>query len=105
MVFITGPRQVGKTSLALAISEDFEKSLYLNYDNFSHRDIIQQAAWLPDTKLLIFDELHKMEGWKNFLKGIYDTKPRQQQILVTGSARLEAFRQSDLWSVVFSDIA
>lgn len=94
MVFITGPRQVGKTSLALAISEDVEKSLYLNYDNFSHREIIQNTAWFPDTKLLILDELHKMENWKNFLKGIYDTKPNHQQILVTGSARLEAFRQS-----------
>ncbi len=94
MVFITGPRQVGKTSLALAISDNFEKSLYLNYDNFPHREVIRNAAWLPDTKLLILDELHKMEGWKNFLKGIYDTKPRHQQILVTGSTRLDAFRQS-----------
>ena len=94
MVFITGPRQVGKTSLALAISENFEKSLYLNYDNFHHREVIRNAAWLPDTKLLILDEIHKMENWENFLKGIYDTKPRHQQILVTGSARLETFRQS-----------
>ncbi len=94
MVFITGPRQVGKTSLALAISEGFEKSLYLNYDNIDHRDIIRKSEWLPDTKLLIFDELHKMEGWKNYIKGIYDTKLPHQQILVTGSARLEAFRQS-----------
>ena len=94
MVFITGPRQVGKTSLALAISDGFEKSLYLNYDNFSHRDIIRKADWMPDTRLLILDELHKMEGWKNYLKGIYDTRPPYQQILVTGSARLDAFRQS-----------
>jgi len=94
MVFLTGPRQVGKTSLALAISKGFEKSLYLNYDNISHRDIIHKADWLPDTKLLILDELHKMEGWKNFIKGVYDTKPAHQQILITGSARLEAFRQS-----------
>lgn len=94
MVFITGPRQVGKTCLAHAISEGFEKTLYLNYDNFTHRDIIHKADWLPDTELLILDELHKMRKWKNFLKGIYDTKPPHQQILVTGSARLEAFRQS-----------
>ena len=94
MVFVNGPRQVGKTSLAFAISKGFEKSLYLNYDNISHRDIIRKADWLPDTRLLILDELHKMEGWKNYLKGIYDTKPAHQQILVTGSARLEAFRQS-----------
>lgn len=94
MVFITGPRQVGKTSLALAIAEGAGQSVYLNYDNFSHRDIIHKADWLPDTRLLVLDELHKMEGWKNFLKGIYDVKPPDQQILVTGSARLEAFRQS-----------
>jgi len=94
MVFVSGPRQVGKTSLAIAIGKGFEKSRYLNYDNISHRDIIRKADWLPGTRLLILDELHKMEGWKNFLKGIYDTKPSHQQILVTGSARLEAFRQS-----------
>lgn len=94
MVFISGPRQVGKTYLAKAIGDQFEKSLYLNYDNFAHREIIHQAVWLPDVELLIFDELHKMKDWKNFIKGIYDTKPHLQQILVTGSARLEAFRLS-----------
>ena len=94
MVFITGPRQVGKTSLAQTISAGVEKSVYLNYDNYSHRDIIRQAAWLPETRLLVLDELHKMPDWKNYLKGIYDTKPSCLQILVTGSARLDAFRQT-----------
>lgn len=94
MVFITGPRQVGKTSLAQAIGAGVDKSVYLNYDNYSHRDVIRQSAWLPDTRLLILDELHKMPDWKNYLKGVYDTKPDRLQILVTGSARLEAFRQA-----------
>jgi len=94
MVFLTGPRQVGKTSLALSIAENVERSTYLNYDNFAHRDIIRQGRWLPDTELLILDELHKMPQWKTYLKGIYDTKPAQLQMLVTGSARLETFRQS-----------
>lgn len=89
MVFLTGPRQVGKTSLALAIAEKEEQSVYLNYDNFSHRDVIRRAAWLPETRLLILDELHKMDNWENYLKGIYDTKEQHLQILVTGSARLE----------------
>ncbi len=35
-----------------------------------------------------------MAVWKNYLKGVYDTKPLHLQILVTGSARLDAFRQS-----------
>lgn len=94
MVFITGPRQVGKTNLALSIAQDHDHSVYLNYDHFPHREVIQNAAWLPETTLLILDELHKMPHWKNYLKGIYDTKLRQLNILVTGSARLDTFRQS-----------
>ena len=94
MVILTGPRQVGKTFLAQEIAKEFQKSVYLNYDLFEHRDIIRKAEWLPDTELLILDEIHKMKGWKNYLKGIYDTKPRFQKILVTGSARLDIFRQS-----------
>lgn len=93
MVFITGPRQVGKTSLALSIAEQYERPVYLNYDNFSHREIIEKSAWLPEADLLILDELHKMPDWKNHIKGIYDTRPAHQHILVTGSARLETFRQ------------
>jgi uncharacterized protein len=42
----------------------------------------------------VFDELHKMEDWKNYIKGVFDTKPEKQSILVTGSARLEAYRQT-----------
>ena len=94
MVFITGPRQVGKTWLARDIGGSFSRCVYLNYDSAGDRDIIKSEAWLPDTELLIFDELHKMKGWKNYLKGVYDTRPEKMKILVTGSARLEAFRQS-----------
>ncbi len=93
MVFITGPRQVGKTWLAKNIAEEFNKSVYLNYDSREDRSIIQNEAWLEDTELLILDELHKMDGWKNYLKGVFDTKKPEMMILVTGSARLEAFRQ------------
>ncbi|MBU0463188.1 MAG: ATP-binding protein [Proteobacteria bacterium] len=93
MVFITGPRQVGKTWLAKEIARLFPKSVYLNYDSAGDRKIIKDEVWLEDTQLLILDELHKMKGWKNYLKGVYDTKPAGMMILVTGSARLEAFRQ------------
>jgi len=94
MVFLVGPRQVGKTKLALMLAEDYKYSTYLNYDNLDDREQIKQGNWLPTTQLLILDEIHKMPQWKNHVKGIYDTKPSHLQVLVTGSARLETFRQS-----------
>ena len=93
MVFLTGPRQVGKTWLAREIAKGFADSVYLNYDSAEDREMIRKEAWLDRTKLLVLDELHKMKGWKNYLKGVYDTKPDSMMILVTGSARLDAFRQ------------
>ena len=48
---------------------------------------------MDDVDLLIFDELHKMSGWKNYLKGVFDTKAKQH-LLVAGSARLQTFRQA-----------
>ena len=92
MVFIVGPRQVGKTFLAREISKKFEKVVYLNSDNIEDRKKIKAMNWSEKTDLLILDELHKMTNWKNFLKGVYDTKNERLKILVTGSARLEAYR-------------
>jgi predicted AAA+ superfamily ATPase len=91
MVFLVGPRQAGKTYLAKTIGNHFQNVLYLNYDLEEHRKTIQKKSWLPQTELLIFDELHKMRGWKNYLKGVFDTKPHNLRILVTGSARMDTF--------------
>ncbi len=92
MVFITGPRQVGKTWLSRKIGERFENTTYLNHDNFDDRNTIKSASWYAKTDLLILDELHKMSGWKTFIKGIFDTRRPEMRILVTGSARLDTFR-------------
>ena len=94
MVFIPGPRQIGKTYLAKQISKNFASPRYLNYDNHNDARIIHQSSWPLGSELLILDELHKMKNWKNYIKGMYDKKPEKQAILVTGSARLETFRQT-----------
>lgn len=94
MVFIVGPRQAGKSWLAKDIAKEFERTAYLSYDSAEDRKIIKAKSWLPSTELLILDELHKMPKWKNFLKGLYDTKLEHLKIIVTGSARLSAFSKA-----------
>lgn len=94
IVFITGPRQVGKTFIAKQIMKYFTSPQYLNFDNINDLRIIKDTSWAINTDLIVFDEIHKMKNWKSYLKGVYDSKPENQSILVTGSARLDTFRQS-----------
>ena len=94
MVFLSGPRQVGKSWLARELSKSFRTPIYLNWDNRQDREIVLRQTWPGDSDLIVFDEIHKMPEWKNYLKGVYDTKREPTAILVTGSARLETFRQS-----------
>lgn len=93
MVFLAGPRQAGKTWLAEDIAKEYQHPLYLNYDNIDHRKIINDHAWTDETDLLILDELHKKPRWKNYLKGLYDTKLKHLHILVTGSAKLDLYHK------------
>ncbi len=93
IVLLVGPRQAGKTWLAKDIAKSFPNSVYLNYDQIKDQEIMKAQSWLPKTDLLILDELHKMDGWKNYLKGVYDTKPESMRILVTVSARLDIYDQ------------
>lgn len=94
LVFLVGPRQVGKTWLAKEIGKKFAKTTYLNYDRSEDRQIMKTESWPKNTEFLILDELHKMKGWKNYVKGVFDTKEDDLKILVTGSARLNTFRQA-----------
>lgn len=92
MVFIVGPRQVGKTWISKEIAKSYNWPIYLNYDNIQDRESMKKMDWPTKTDLIILDEVHKMKGWKNYLKGVYDTKPEHTHILVTGSARLNAHK-------------
>ncbi len=89
MVFVAGPRQVGKTTLARSLQRG--SAGYLNWDIAEHRQRILTGE-LPPAKLWVFDEIHKYRRWRNYLKGLYDGRARGQRILVTGSARLDLYR-------------
>ncbi len=102
MVFLTGPRQVGKTTTARAAGGVHR---YLNWDRQSDRraivggpDIVAEAIDLhtvhPEPRRVVFDELHKFGQWKTFLKGFFDAHEARARIVVTGSARLGFFRRS-----------
>lgn len=89
MVFVAGPRQVGKTTLAQRILG--RAGGYLNWDAAADREAILRGE-LPTSKLWVFDEIHKYRLWRRFLKGLYDRRRPGQKILVTGSARLDFYR-------------
>ena len=86
---MAGPRQVGKTTLARMLPG--ARRGYLNWDVAADRERILRRE-LPPAPLWVFDEIHKHRDWRNYLKGAYDGRPRGTRILVTGSARLDAYR-------------
>jgi predicted AAA+ superfamily ATPase len=99
MAFVTGPRQVGKTTTCRGLSQ-----AYLNWDNDDDRKPIlggpsAVAARLGLERLrakspvAVFDELHKYSRWKSFLKGFFDTYRDSVRVLVTGGRRLDVYRR------------
>ena len=91
IILVSGPRQSGKTTLARAIHPDHQ---YLNHDLAEHRLLMREKSWDRRKPLVVFDELHKMPDWKAWLKGIYDVEGIPPALLITGSARLAAFRRT-----------
>lgn len=106
MVFLAGPRQVGKTTISQMIQGNSNSSHYLNWDVKEHRQLILSGALtlgkalgldgLSETKpLVVFDEIHKYGKWKNFLKGFYDLYHLKIHIIITGSAKLDLHRRAN----------
>lgn len=93
MVFLGGPRQVGKTTLANELLAGAGAGRYFNWDFDADRRAILQNKWSDQDRMLVFDELHKFPRWKNWVKGVFDVQATAHQILVTGSARLDVYKQ------------
>ena len=99
MAFISGPRQVGKTTTCRDLS-----TVYLDWDNEDHRTLILEGPGAvadfagaerlsPAPIRIVFDELRKYKRWKQFLKGFFDTYEARFRIMVTGSSRLDIYRK------------
>jgi len=99
MAFVSGPRQVGKTTTCRNHADT-----YVNWDNIDDRELILAGpASLVDRlglnrlsntiPVALFDELHKYPRWKQFLKGFFDTYADEVRITVTGSSRMDVYRR------------
>jgi hypothetical protein len=94
MVFLGGPRQVGKTTVTEhLLNTVFPGGILLNWDSRKARERILAEAWEDSVPLVVFDELHKYPRWKQWIKGVYDTKPSHQTYAVTGSAKLNVYKK------------
>ena len=99
MVFVGGPRQVGKTHFAKEIlrshrsPEEFSGKHYLNWDDTHDRELIIAQNLPAEPGLLVLDEIHKYKKWRDLLKGLFDKRREELRILVTGSAQLDYYRK------------
>ncbi|MCA8956895.1 MAG: ATP-binding protein [Planctomycetes bacterium] len=101
MAFVSGPRQVGKTTTCRAVRRDAH---YLDWDDQEDRRLILKgpkavasalglAQLREEPPVVVFDELHKHRRWKAFLKGLFDRYKEHARVVVTGSSRLDVYRR------------
>lgn len=105
MFFLSGPRQVGKTTTACEVAKKLSKKwTYLNWDDKDHRKIILEGPKAiveyaeidevsKEKPLIILDEIHKYQDWKNFLKGLFDSYNKRMNFIINGSARLNIYKK------------
>ena len=96
MVFVAGPRQCGKTTLAKKLLKeemgDKAESFYLIWDAAEDRENIIRERFPAGPGLLVLDEIHKYSRWRQVVKGLFDKRKQKLKILVTGSGRLDYYR-------------
>lgn len=65
----------------------------MSWDVISAQKALLQGALPGDQSLVILDEIHKYKGWRNLVKGLYDSNGSCRRFLITGSARLDHYRR------------
>ena len=95
MVFVSGPRQVGKTTLALQLvgAQNARHPAYLSWDDVRARPRIRRGELPAGEPRVILDEIHKFARWRGLVKGLFDTREPGQSFVITGSARLDVYRR------------
>ena len=95
MAFVSGPRQVGKSTLAAELVPDVKNRFNWDDNQFKLKWAKSPSGSIETRtqNLILLDEIHKDRLWKSKLKGIYDTQKSHLKIVVTGSARLDIFRK------------
>jgi predicted AAA+ superfamily ATPase len=99
-VALLGPRQVGKTTLALAVAEQ-TGALYLDLEAREDREKLSDPALFLrayEDRLVILDEIHRVPELFQALRGLIDRGRRHGRrygrFLVLGSASIDLLRQS-----------
>jgi len=96
MVFVAGPRQCGKTTLAKRIIQESNQNLdfksYMTWDDGEDRENIIRERFPAGSGILVLDEIHKYARWRQVVKGLFDKRNHEMKIIVTGSGRLDYYR-------------
>ena len=99
MVFVSGPRQVGKTTVCEAVGtkylswddEDVRRAIQAGQRAVSDKYAIESAS--ESGEVVVYDEIHKYSRWKQFLKGFYDLYGKRVRIVATGSAKMDVYKK------------
>jgi predicted AAA+ superfamily ATPase len=89
MAFVGGPRQVGKTTLALSLlgaGATERHPAYLNWDDPKVRPGLRKGELPPNEPIVALDEIHKYARWRGLVKGLFDTERSVRSFIVFGSA-------------------